>query len=85
LARALERNYPARERSLGRSGEAKVRARIEPDGTVRIAKLLFETSAGFGEACRATLLASRWTAPLDARGKPAATWITYLCKFRVGT
>lgn len=84
LTRALERNYPARARSLGRSGEAKVRARIERDGTLQVAKLLFETSAGFGEACRSTLLASRWTAPLDARGKPAATWITYVCKFRIG-
>jgi TonB family protein len=83
LEAALKRNYPASARSQGKSGEAKVRARIEPNGSVTLAKVTFETSDGFGSACRHTLLASKWSAPLDDGGKPVATWVTYRCKFRV--
>jgi hypothetical protein len=83
LGSALERNYPKEARNLGKSGNAKVRARIEPSGEVRVAKIAFETSIGFGDACKKTLLASRWSAPLDRNGRPVATWVTYQCKFRV--
>jgi protein TonB len=83
LGSALERNYPSDARSLGKSGNAKVRARIEPSGEVRIATIAFETSSGFGDACKKTLLGSRWSAPLDRSGRPVATWVTYQCKFRV--
>lgn len=83
LTRALERNYPPQARSLGRVGGAKVRARIEADGAVRLAKVVSETAQGFGEACRKTLLSSKWSIPLDRRGKPASTWVTYQCRFRV--
>lgn len=83
LENALQRNYPARARSQGQSGEAKVRARIEPNGKVTLAKVTFESSGGFGDACRSTLLASTWSTPLDARGRPVATWVTYRCKFRI--
>lgn len=83
LGAALKRNYPARARQQGQGGEAKVRARIEPSGEVRAVSIGSETAAGFGDACRRTLLASRWTAPLDDAGRPVATWVTYRCKFRV--
>lgn len=83
LGAALRRNYPRAARSLGKSGDAKVRARIETTGEIRVATISSETSAGFGEACRRTLVGSRWSAPLDKSGRPVATFITYQCKFRI--
>jgi hypothetical protein len=83
LGSALARNYPKQARSLGKSGDAKVRARIEPSGEVTVAKITFETSSGFGDACKTTLLGSRWSAPLDRNGRAVSTWVTYQCKFRV--
>lgn len=83
LGGALQRNYPSHARQQGKAGEAKVRARIEPSGRIQLAKVVQETSEGFGAACQKTLLASQWTAPLDKKGKPAATWVSYRCKFRI--
>jgi TonB family protein len=83
LGGELERNYPERARQQGQSGDAKVRARIEPSGEVRAVSISSESAAGFGDACRRTLLTSRWTAPLNDAGRPVATWVTYRCKFRV--
>jgi protein TonB len=83
LERALRQNYPARARRQGLGGEAKVRARIEPTGQVRTATIHSESSPGFGEACQRTLLTSRWSPPVDARGRPVATWVSYRCKFRI--
>lgn len=83
LGDALRRNYPEQARQQGRGGEAKVRARIEPNGRVKQAKVVGETSAGFGDACKKTVLASKWTAPLDKKGRPAPTWVSYRCQFRV--
>lgn len=83
LAQALERNYPNDARRQGQSGEAKVRARIESNGQVKLAKVAFESAQGFGAACLTTLLGSQWSAPLDKKGKPVATWVSYRCKFRI--
>lgn len=83
LASVLERNYPAAARKQGQSGDAKVRARIEPTGEVRQVSIGFESAPGFGEACRRTLLSSKWTAPLNDAGDPVATWVSYRCKFRI--
>jgi TonB family protein len=83
LTKALERNYPTEARNLGRSGEAKVRARIEANGVVQSAKVSSETAPGFGAACRKTLLESKWSSPRDRNGKPVATWINYQCKFQI--
>ena len=83
LESALRRNYPPAAHRQGQSGEAKVRARIDPTGRVQVALLNFESAPGFGEACRRTLLDSRWSAPIDHDGRAVATWITYRCKFRV--
>jgi hypothetical protein len=83
LAATLERNYPPAARSIGQSGDASVRARIEARGNIRLASIVSETSPGFGDACRRTLLGSQWSAPLDRSGKPVATWISYRCKFRI--
>jgi TonB family protein len=83
LGAALERNYPREARALGKSGDAKVRARVESTGEIRSATITRASSPDFGEACRRTLLGSRWSTPLDEHGKPAATWIVYQCRFRV--
>lgn len=83
LGGALKQNYPPDARRQGRAGEAKVQARVEPSGSVGFAKVSFESDDGFGAACRKTLLASKWTAPLDRKGNPVATWVSYRCKFRI--
>lgn len=83
LGRALEKNFPQDARRQGKSGEAQVRARVEPSGEIRTAQVFFESSGGFGDACKKTLLESKWTAPLDRAGTPVATWVSYRCKFRV--
>jgi TonB family protein len=83
LSDALERNYPRAARRLGESGDAKVRARVEASGEIRVAVIVSATSPDFGEACRRALIGSRWSAPLDESGRPAATQIYYRCKFRV--
>ena len=40
-------------------------------------------SPGFGDACRATLRDSVWSAPLDRTGQPVATFVTYTCRCEV--
>jgi TonB family protein len=84
LGDALRANYPAAARAQGRTGEAKVRARIEASGRVLVAQVSTESAGEFGAACRKTLLGSKWSAPVDHHGKPVATWVSYRCKFRVG-
>lgn len=80
----LQRNYPAGARRRGAGGSAVVAARIEPDGLVRAVRVLSESDAdGFGDACRRTLLGSRWSSPLDVSGRPVLTEIRYTCRFQV--
>ncbi|MFZ5890869.1 MAG: energy transducer TonB [Myxococcota bacterium] len=83
LSDLLAKNYPPLYRNQGQSGEAKVRALIEPNGRVSRTEVKAESAAGFGDACQKALLQSRWTGPLGSDGKPVATWITYRCKFRI--
>jgi len=83
LGNALKRNYPPDAKRQGKSGEAKVRARIEADGRIRLAKVSFESASGFGSACRKTLLSSKWSAPVNRVGKQVPTWVSYRCKFRI--
>jgi TonB family protein len=79
----LERHYPAEARRMGLAGEARVRALIAADGRIVQTRIAAQSAAGFGAACSTALRQSRWEPPLDRRGKPAATWITYRCKFRI--
>jgi TonB family protein len=83
LQQTLARYYPPLARSQGRSGEAKVRALIQPNGHVSQVELAFESEPGFGAACQKALQQSRWTGPLGPSGEPTATFITYRCKFRI--
>ncbi len=83
LADALEANFPPHARARGQSGRATLRARIHPDGSVGMLALVSATRPEFGEACRRTLRGSRWTPPLDDRGRPVATDVRYVCRFEV--
>lgn len=83
LAGLLRANYPDEARLRGLRGSAKVRARIDPDGVARSARLVIETAAGFGAACRRTVLGSHWSPPRDKSGRAVATEIVYICQFEV--
>lgn len=83
LAGLLRANYPEDARQRGLRGSAGLRARIDADGVIRSARVLSESSAGFGAACRRTVLGSRWSAPRDKNGSAVATEIVYTCHFEV--
>ena len=83
LTGLLRANYPEQARQRGLGGSASLRARIDADGVIRGARLLSESSAGFGSACRRTLLGSHWSAPRDKNGRAVATEIVYTCHFEV--
>ncbi|HEX6243725.1 MAG TPA: TonB family protein, partial [Polyangiales bacterium] len=75
--------YPRRAQEAGHAGQAVVRARILSDGRVERTLVLTASAPEFGRACQATLEGSRWSAPLDAKGSPVATDISYTCRFEV--
>jgi outer membrane biosynthesis protein TonB len=83
LDELLRQNYPPDARRRGFGGSAIVAARIDPDGVVRVARLVSEQGPGFGDACRRTLLGSRWSPGADGAGKPVFTEIRYTCRFQV--
>src|SRR4051812_46235189 len=80
---ALERHYPEAARKQGTPGQAVLKARITAEGQVRDLVVVSQSAAGFGDACRATLRESTWTAPLDRDGQPVATFVSYTCRFEV--
>jgi len=80
---ALERHYPAEARRLGTPGQAVLKARVLPDGHMRDLVVVSQSAPGFGDACRATLRDSVWSAPLDKTGQAVATFVTYTCRFEV--
>jgi periplasmic protein TonB len=83
LTGLLRQNYPEEARQRGLRGSASLRARIDADGVIRNARVLSESAAGFGSACRRTVLGSRWSAPRDKNGSAVATEIVYTCHFEV--
>lgn len=83
LDAALEHNYPAAARAAGTPGTAVVRARVLADGRIGSVRVLTASDDGFGDACRTTLMHSRWEPPLDAASRPVATEISYTCRFEV--
>jgi len=83
LTDLLRANYPAEARERGLRGSASLRARIDADGVIRSARLLSESSTGFGSACRRTVLGSHWSAPRDKNGGAVATEIVYTCHFEI--
>lgn len=78
----LERHYPEVARQQGKSGTAIVRLRIDADGRVRTANIVSESDSGFGRACHATVMGSKWSAPKDQSGNAVATFVSYTCRFR---
>ena len=84
LDAALRRNYPADHRRRGVEGQAEVRVLITADGRVGQTDVLSESGAGFGRACRDTLLGTRWSQPVSQEGRPVNTLLTYRCRFKVG-
>ncbi|MET0286925.1 MAG: energy transducer TonB [Polyangiales bacterium] len=80
---ALAANYPKNAHDLGLAGEAVVRARILASGQVADTHVLVASAPEFGKACQRTLAGSRWSAPLDATGRPVATELSYKCVFEV--
>jgi TonB family protein len=80
---ALERHYPEAARRQGTAGQAVLKARIAADGRVHDLVVVSQSAPGFGDACRATLRDSVWSAPLDKDGRAVATFVTYTCRFEV--
>jgi len=83
LTGLLRQNYPEEARQRGLRGSASLRARIDADGVIRSARVLSESAAGFGSACRRTVFGSHWSAPRDKNGSAVATEIVYTCHFEI--
>ena len=83
LDEALRKNYPAELRRRGTEGQAEVRVVIDPRGHVGEIATVSESAAGFADACKRTLLGSRWSEPLDRDGQPVSTRLTYRCRFQI--
>jgi TonB family protein len=83
LDAALRQNYPAELRRRGTEGQAEVRVVIDPRGRVGEIAIVSESAAGFADACRKTLIGSRWSEPLDRDGQPVSTRLTYRCRFQI--
>jgi TonB family protein len=83
LDAALRQNYPPDLRRRGTEGQAEVRVVIDGGGRVEEIAVLSESAPGFAEACRKTLLGSRWSEPLDHDGRAVSTRLTYRCRFEV--
>ena len=79
----LRANSPEEAKRRGLAGTASVRARIDADGVIRSARVVDESAAGFGSACRRTVVGSRWSAPRAQNGDAVATEIVYTCHFEV--
>jgi outer membrane biosynthesis protein TonB len=84
LDEALARNYPEEQRRQGLTGVAIVRARILADGRVKPLAVISASAPAFAEACKRTLVDSRWSQPLDREARPCATDISYTCRFELG-
>jgi TonB family protein len=85
LDTSLLRNYPAEHRRNGTPGDASVELMLSENGSVASARVTRESAPGFGDACRRTLLPSRWSPPLDRSGRAVKTRVTYRCRFTVGS
>ncbi|MEB2320989.1 MAG: TonB family protein [Sorangiineae bacterium] len=79
----LRAHYPPDARREGRSGSARVIARIDPDGVARDLRIMSASEPAFGVACRETVAGSRWSSPIGPDGQPVATEVRYRCRFEV--
>jgi outer membrane biosynthesis protein TonB len=83
LDATLRANYPPSARARGVAGEAVVTVQVAADGLAGGVVVVGESFAGFGEACRRTVMGSVWKPLRDAAGRPHATAVRYRCRFRV--
>ncbi|MDB4985640.1 MAG: Ferric siderophore transport system, periplasmic binding protein TonB, partial [Myxococcaceae bacterium] len=83
LNAALERSYPKALFQQGIEGVARIRLRVLASGKLVPLNILNETSAGFGEACKASLRDIAFEPALDRAGQPCATEIPFSCRFSV--
>lgn len=83
LDAALRQNYPPELRRRGTEGQAEVRVVIDARGRVGEISVMSESAVGFADACRKTLLGSRWSEPLDREGQPVSTRLIYRCRFQI--
>lgn len=84
LRDALVRHYPAEYRARGIEGSARVSFVLYPGSRLTRFRIVFESDAGFGQACREMLQESTgWDDPLDQQGNPVATRVTFTCDFSI--
>lgn len=83
LGPRLQRLYPREARAQGLEGEASLSVRILANGRVGSLRTLRASTAAFATACHQLLQDSRWTPPLDRRGRPVGTEVRYRCRFRI--
>lgn len=86
LGERLARFYPPEARSQGLDGQAVVRFRIDPDGSLSGIRVVSESveGFGFGSRCVEMLREVRFSPPIDRNGNAVATMVTrFPCVFRV--
>lgn len=84
LAQLLRDMYPQRLQNLGVEGDATIRIRVSPNGTVRPLAVVRSDEAEFGQACRELMRRSgRWDPPLDRNGNAVTTITTFRCRFTI--
>jgi len=83
LDELLTQNYPRAALDQGIEGVVRVRAVVGPDGRVTQVQILEDPGHGFVEACRRTLAASRWPAPVDRQGVSVSQRIRFDCTFEI--
>jgi len=76
--------YPKQAKAQGIEGLAVMKVVISRNGRPSDIRLERESYAGFGDACRKTLMSSRWKPKLNDSGRPIPVEITYTCRFEVG-
>ena len=78
---ARKPQYPHEARKLGIEGRVILRVFIDKNGRVKSVRIVKDPGSGLGHAAKATMLRERWTPPLDKKGRPVPTVITWAYTF----
>ncbi|MCP4676262.1 MAG: energy transducer TonB [Deltaproteobacteria bacterium] len=73
--------YPSKARDEGIEGKVVLQVFISKHGRVTRVRIMQEPGGGLGQAARRSMLGEKWTLPLDKKGRPVATVITYSYRF----
>ena len=65
----------------GIEGDARVRLRVMPNGSIQVLATMSESYVSFADACKKALRETAWTPGLDESGQPVATDIPFHCEF----